>query len=357
MRRKKLIFLCVFAFVLTFVTETTVIAQAKPPVKPLVLRFAHLTPPTGTGAEYVQKACREVEKGTEGRVKIDIYWSESLVKVREMPKAVQRGVCDIAWLAPSYHAAEVPLWTHTRTFLYHPRGDDAAYINQKVWEIFDQSKELRADMEKLNQTAWFSTPYDSYPLFSKKMVKTLEDMKGMRIRVSGEEPAKCVAAIGAHPTFIPAPEVYTGLEKGIVEGALAGWEWGKTYSLFEVVPYVIDTRINFSYAFFSVSMTTLKKMTENDRKVFMEVGRGVSLEFGEAQKNEREDYKKFMQQKGAKILPFPDAERQKWADLPAVKALPKNWIERQNAAGRPGTVVMRKFLEVLEVPQWMPTGY
>jgi len=40
-----------------------------------------------------------------------------------------------------------------------------------------------------------------------------------------------------------------------------------------------------------------------------------------------------------------------------VKALPKEWIERQNAAGKPGTKVMREFLTVFEVPQWMPAGY
>ncbi len=325
--------------------------------KPLVLRVAHLSSALGTGPEYLKKAADEVARLTEGRIKLEIYWSESLVKVKEMPKAIQRGVCDVAWVASSYHPAEIPLWTHYRTFLYHPQGDDAGYLTRKAWELFDRSKDLQADVEKLNQTPWFVTPYDSYPLYSKKIVKTLEDLKGMRIRVTGEEPAKCLTAIGGHPTFIPAPETYSGLERGIVDGAFAGWEWGKRYALFEVVPYVVDTRINFAYASFNVSLTALKRMSEKDRKIFLEVGRSVSCDLGEAQKREREDYKKFMQEKGTKILPFPDEERKKWEDVPAVKALPKNWIDRQNAAGRPGVRVMRTFLEVFEVPQWMPPGY
>lgn len=76
--------------------------------KTLVLRVAHLSSAIGTGPEYLKKAAAEVEKRTEGRIKFEIYWSESLVKVKEMPKAVQRGVCDVAWVASSYHPAEIP---------------------------------------------------------------------------------------------------------------------------------------------------------------------------------------------------------------------------------------------------------
>ena len=45
MRGNKLIFLAVFPFLLALVTERAVIAQVKPSVKPLVLRFAHMSPP------------------------------------------------------------------------------------------------------------------------------------------------------------------------------------------------------------------------------------------------------------------------------------------------------------------------
>jgi TRAP-type C4-dicarboxylate transport system substrate-binding protein len=330
---------------------------AAPRGKPLILRMATSSGAIGTVPDYLKKAANEIERLTEGRLKFEFYWSESLVKVKEMPKAIQRGVCDIAWVAISYHPAEFPLWTHTRTILYHPKGDDAGFISRKAWTLFDSSKDLRTDFEKLGQTAWFLIPYDSYVLFSKKNVKTLDDMKGMRIRVMGEELAKCLKTIGGHPIFIPSTETYTALEKGIVDGVVLGWEAGKRYALYEVVPYVADIRINISYALYNVSLSTLKKMSGKDRKTFLEVGRKVSLELGEAVKKEREDYKKLVQEKGTKLLPFPDEERQKWADIPVVKSLPKEWIERQNTAGRPGTKVMREFLTAFEVPDWMPDGY
>jgi TRAP-type C4-dicarboxylate transport system substrate-binding protein len=236
-------------------------------------------------------------------------------------------------------------------------GHDAGYITRKGWALFDSSKKLRADFEKLGQTAWFCTPYDSYCLRSQKAVKNLEDVKGMRIRVSGEGSARCVVAAGAHPSTIPASETYTALEKGTVDAAITGWEWGKRYGFFEVVPYGTDLDVFGGYAFMNVSLSTLRKMSEGDRKVFLQTGRKVSLELGEAQKKERQEYKTFVQGKGLKLLPFAAEERAKWADLPEGRAMIKNWLDRQKAAGRPRAEVMRTFFQVFEVPQWMPPGY
>ena len=350
-------FLWGFSFLCVLWIALPVHAQQTKAVKPLVLRVAEMSPATGTRPAFLQKACQEVEKLTEGRIKMEIYWSESMVKVKEIPKAIQRGVCDLGWIAASYHPAEFPLWTHFMTVLYHPQGDDAAYLATKAWELFDRSKPLRDDMERIGQTAWFCCPYDSYPMYSKKLVKTLEDMKGMRIRVSGEGFSKMVKAIGGHPTFIPASDTYTGLEKGTVDGAIAGWEWGKRYAFYEVVPYVIETDVFMQYGFNNVSLSALRKMSEADRKIFLEVGRRVSIEFGEAMKKERDDYKVFMKGKGVKVSPLPAEEKGKWAEVPEVKALIKGWIDQQNAAGRPGSEVMKTFLDTFGISKWMPPGY
>jgi len=50
-------------------------------------------------------------------------------------------------------------------------------------------------------------------------------------------------------------------------------------------------------------------------------------------------------------------EKAKWADFPEVKGLIKAWIDQQNAAGRPGTEVMRTFLDNFGISKWMPPGY
>ncbi|MFH1673622.1 MAG: TRAP transporter substrate-binding protein DctP [Pseudomonadota bacterium] len=353
---KKLWMGCVvFFFIMALVTVGAVDAQTTS--KPLVIRVAEISPPTGPRAEMLQKAMADVERLTEGRIKMEVYWSETLVKTKEIPKAIQRGVADIGYCAPTYHPAEFPLMTHFMYVAFHPKGEDSDYITRKGWELYDNCKPLRDEVEKLGQTVWIMLPYDSYVMYSKKIVKGLDDMKGMRIRVTGDGYAKMVKAIGAFPTYTTAPELYNALERGTVDAALSGWEPGKRYGFFEVVPYVIETNFSFQYAFNNVSLSALQKMSEKDRKTFLEVGRRSSLEFGERMKKERAEIKAFMIAKGIKVLPFPDEERDKWAANPEVNGLIKEWIDDQNKAGRPGTEVMKTFLKVWGIEKWMPSGY
>jgi TRAP-type C4-dicarboxylate transport system substrate-binding protein len=273
-----------------------------------------------------------------------------------MPRALKDGICDIAWVGGSNHPAEIPLWTIFTYFLYNPKGDDAAWLVRKGWEFFDNCEPMRKDFERLGQTAWFFIPYDSFALYSKKAVKGLDDMKGMRIRIVGEGYMKMLNAIGVHPQFIPASDLYPAMERGTVDGAITGWEMGKRYRFYEVVPYITDTAITFALSSNNVALAAVKKMSEKDRKIFFDIGRRMSIEYGDSEKNERANYKAFMQEKGLKILPFPAQDREKWANMPEVKGLVKSWVETQNRAGRPGTEVMKTFVKIFEMPAWMVEG-
>ena len=74
---------------------------------------------------------------------------------------------------------------------------------------------------------------------SKKEIKKLEDLKGMKIRCTGMA-AKIVQALGATPVAMPMGDTYDALSRGVVDGSMApqealqGWKWG------EVVKFTIE---------------------------------------------------------------------------------------------------------------------
>lgn len=338
-------------------SSASLAADTPKPGKSLVLRWSDMSPATGLRPEYLKKAAAEVEKATEGRVKIEFYWSNSLVKVKENVRAVQKGIADMAWTASSYHPAEYPIGLASQNVLYAPQGDDAAFIVKKYWEMWDEYKPFRDQLEKWGSTVWFLFPYDSYGCYATKPVRKLEDFKGMRIRVSSEGIGKMVTAVGAHPEFSPASEVYTALEKGMFHGAICGYEWGKRYSFYEVSKYLnlIDAcMIGCGYGI--VSFAALNKMSEKDRKAFMDIGRRVSLEFGKAVKANRTGDIQAMKDKGMILVPFPEEERKKWAELPALKALIPEWLEVEKKAGRGDEAwgMMKIFLGKFELSHMMP---
>ena len=325
--------------------------------KTLILKWADMSPSSGLRPQYLQKAAEEVEKATEGRVKIQFYWSNSLVNVTENVRSVQNRVADMAWTMPIYHPGEYPLGTMSQCVLTAPKGGDAAFIGKAFWEMWDESEDLRREVEQWGATMWYMFPYDAYGAYTKKPIKKLEDFDGQRLRVSSEGIGKMISAVGGIPEFIVASEVYTALEKNMFDGAIVGYEWGKRYSFYEVTKYLnlLDSCM-IAAAYGIVSQKAVDRMSENDRKSFFEIGRRVSLEYAEAMKKSKQDDIQAMKESGMTLIPFPEEEKTKWQENPKVKEMIPNWLEEQKKAGREesGRRVMKIFLQKFQLSHLMP---
>ena len=81
-------------------------------------------------------------------------------------------------------------------------------------------------------------------------MKTLDDMKGLKLRVLGGPPTEMAKALGAVPTLIPMPDMYQALDKGVVDGAAVPWEAMHGFRLYEVAKNF--TMVPFYAAYFSV---------------------------------------------------------------------------------------------------------
>jgi TRAP-type C4-dicarboxylate transport system substrate-binding protein len=57
-----------------------------------------------------------------------------------------------------------------------------------------------------------------------KPVSTLDDIKGLKIRMSGGPPTDMMKALGGVPMLIPMPDNYISLQKGVIDGMGAPWE-------------------------------------------------------------------------------------------------------------------------------------
>ena len=346
---KKTGLLIVLVSVIAILSVTVSGSFAKGKSKSVVIKWADVGPPKGVRAEYLQKAAKEVAKVTEGRVKIKFFWSQSLLKVKDVPAGLKDGFCDAGWIGAVYHPANIPLMGCINTMLFLPKGDDAYWLCQKGWEMYDKLPALHKELEKLNVKIWFIFVYPAYPMFGNVKVAKIEDMKGKVFRVSGESYVKMVEAIGARGEMIPSSETYSAIDKGIVDGAICGIDWGKSYSLYEVSKYLNLLNVFSIIAQGPVSIKKLDMMTDADRKAFMEVGRKYSLLYAKALNAERGKSLKFLKDAGLEIVKFPESERIKWAKLPRIQALPKQWVETQEKAGRPGKEVMKMAIDIMGV--------
>ena len=119
MRRKKL-FMVVLAAVLCVGFTITVLPSGKAHAKLINLKVANYFPPPANQSKMLEEFCRELEKRTNGGVKVDYYPGGSLLKAPAMFQGVVDGIADIGYSHVYYTAGRMAVTEATGLPLGYP---------------------------------------------------------------------------------------------------------------------------------------------------------------------------------------------------------------------------------------------
>jgi TRAP-type mannitol/chloroaromatic compound transport system substrate-binding protein len=197
-------------------------------------------------AEDPEGFVQMLNKASGGQITITPFGSGAIIPVTEQFDAVSQGTFEISVASSSYWAGKIPacnfayglpfLLTGEREvmgFLTRPKGTSPIDILQKEYD-------------KYGVHIGSIGGYSDTAFFSKKPVRALADYKGLKLRSSGLI-AEVMKKVGASAVYVPAPEVYTSLQTGVVDAAF----WGNPYTasqlnLQEVTDYVLFPPVNGS---------------------------------------------------------------------------------------------------------------
>ena len=214
---------------------------AAPPV--IRLTYSIFFPPTHVQAIAGTQWAQEIERRSNGRVKIDVFAGGTLTKADQCYQGVIDGILDIGMSCLAYTRGRFPLLEGLDLPLGYPDGAAATSIANELVAKY-QPQEIQ-DTHLLYLHA-----HGPGILASKKPVRTLEDLKGMKVRATGLS-AKIVERLGAAAVGMPQPETYEALQKGVVEATLCPIETLKGWKQAEVIDYVTDaTAIGYTTAMF-----------------------------------------------------------------------------------------------------------
>ena len=184
--------------------------------------------PAGVGLATFKAWCNTIKEKTGGELEFKPYAAKEIVGDFELLDGVKNGVLEAMNSFTLYWAGKVPATAFLSSYLMGLR-----YPHE--WDIFFYSKGgLQAARDVFaKQGLYYVNRIHHGPniIHSKKPIRTIEDFKGLKLRVPGGMIAEGFAAIGARTTLLPGGEVFSALEKGTVDaadytGPAVNWDLG-----------------------------------------------------------------------------------------------------------------------------------
>ena len=202
------------------------------------LKISHMFPST----HFIQTLAlepwaKEIEEKTDGKVSFTFFAAGSaLGDATRQYDQVRMGVVDIAIGIPA-----IPRGRHPRTVLAELPFvvPDSAVGTCALMAAQD---ELQPDFRGTHILSLTVT--EPSAVHTKTEVKTLEDLKGMRIRTPTPAISAMLNYLGATPVGMPPTQIYESVERGVIEGNVMPWGPVGAFKLYEVLNYHLDAAIN-----------------------------------------------------------------------------------------------------------------
>lgn len=180
-------------------------------------------------------------------------------------------------------------------------------------------------------------------LWTKKPVRTLEDLAGLKIRTPGGMQTRCLKALGAEPVFMPMDQVYLSMKNGSIDEVVTCPPNFLTYRLYEVAGCAaLETFGCVSEGLF-MNLDSWNRTPEELKPVIMNVCRNP---YRTTKSLNESDYTRMIDriaEKGVAIYDLPPEESERWYSR--FQNASRQWAEDMEKKGLPGKKAIKIFNE------------
>ncbi|MBF5095222.1 TRAP transporter substrate-binding protein [Azospirillum sp. INR13] len=244
----------------------------------VTLRSAEVHPDGYPTVEAVKYMGEIVNRETKGRMGIKVFPSGQLGDEKDTIQQTQFGVIDMNRISmaplnniiPATRVAALPFLfrsvDHMHKVMDGPIGDE-------ILASFEQ--------HGLIGLAFYDSGARSF-YNSKRPVKSMADLKGMKLRVQQSDLfIDTVKAMGGNPTPMPYGEVYSGLQTGVVDGAENNWPSYQSSHHYEVAKYISLTEHAMVPEALVMSKRSYDKLSKEDQQIIRKAAKESVLKMRE----------------------------------------------------------------------------
>ena len=297
----------------------------------VTLTYANFPPASTFPCVQMERWSREIEKRTKGQVKINTFPGGTLLPAKNIFDGVIAGTADIGNFAMSYQPGRFPVSEAVDLPLGLPSARVASLVLTDLIEKYKPK-----EFEKVKILTLFTCPPADF--MTSKPVRSLKDLKGMELRVSGTG-VDVVKNLGGIPIAMPQSETPEAIQKGIVKGVVSSLEVLKDMNYAAYCPFATDT--NLFVVSFAVVMNREKwnalpadvKKAMDDLRVEQAewTGKYVDDHVKEALSWSKQKY-------NHQVLQLPAADKAEIRSL--VKPMIDGYVKKVTAQGLPGAEIV-----------------
>jgi len=317
-------------------TETVVAAE-----KPIVLKWAeHSAPSVRTRA--VDWWIAEVEKLAKGRVKIEPYIAESLVKAKDMPAAVKAGTVDMATFVAAYYPDRMPALNVVDVAgITNPYAVFMSYL-----DLYHKEPAMKADFDKWNCQLLIPMGTGETVIAFRIVVENLDGFKGRKIRATGYQ-GLFMNAVGAVPVPLPHPEIHMALERGTIDGAL-GFPYAAIAQGYDEIAPCWVRGVPGNYAIpVVINKNSWEKIPKDLQKIMIEKGKECSKKYAaDVTSEDDKAIEKLKQKPKGKVVMLSNADIARWRSQ--LRPVQEQWAKDLEGKGIPGKKILEAYLKLTE---------
>lgn len=302
--------------------------------------------PQGAGdaqAVTTQWLVDEFARRTGGRHSIEVFWGGSVAKTGEIPEALAGGVGDFGDIVTPYFPDLFPLNNAVGFFIPQPMNAlEVGLFMERMHATYPQFSE---ELARHNLHAIGFRPLEEYGLLCTRPVRSLADLKGLRIRSYGFAYPKLIEALGAAPVSIATAEAYEALQRSIIDCTPIGPALARGWKYDEVAKYYIEIPFGASFGhILAMNLDSYNALDPETRAVVDQLGRDYLREYTRVLAEDVARVRALWAgELGVEVIHFPVEEFLSVLNDPGIQSVRAEWIERARAAGLPADEIVEAF--------------
>jgi TRAP-type C4-dicarboxylate transport system substrate-binding protein len=301
-------------------------------------------PQTSATGAFLDAWAAKVKKASNGKLNVKVFHGGALGGPKDTVDMVLNGTADSGWGLPSFFPGRFPM---TEVMSLPMMGiKSSTQGSAAMWELYSTTDYLKKEYENF-KVILVHTNCDS-PVSTKKVeIKTVDQFKGMKIRGNAGPATEFIKQLGASPIAIVIGELYSSLEKGVLDAVITDWHAIKAFKLAEQINFYLDEHMGVSPYFLLMNKAKYASLPADMQKVIDSVsGEGALDVAGPSwDKVQNEIIAKVKADKKKKIYTLSAAEHAKLqAIADATKA---TWVKGKTEAGYPAQAVADKAAELV----------